>query len=119
MDKSSKLILVVGAAGYLGSVLVRKLLARGYRVRGLDCFMYDNAFSLADLESDDRFEIIKGDFCDEAVLSVALDGVSDLMGSHHHGCERFAFAYAGRQTDDFFRRVVVGTGIRHLHSNFA
>lgn len=79
MDKNKKLILVIGAAGYIGSVLVRKLLAQGYRVRGLDCFMYDNAFSLAGLESDNRFEIIEGDFCDDAVLSVALEGVTDLV----------------------------------------
>jgi hypothetical protein len=31
-------VLVIGGAGYVGNVLTRKLLARGYRVRCLDIF---------------------------------------------------------------------------------
>ena len=36
-------VLVVGGAGYIGSVLVRKLLADGWAVRVLDLFLYDHA----------------------------------------------------------------------------
>jgi nucleoside-diphosphate-sugar epimerase/CBS domain-containing protein len=53
-------ILVVGGAGFLGSILTGKLLSRGYRVRILDSFIYGRR-SL-DLYSDDRnLEIIEGD----------------------------------------------------------
>ena len=36
------LVLVTGGAGYVGSHLTRKLLARGHRVRVLDNFVYGN-----------------------------------------------------------------------------
>jgi nucleoside-diphosphate-sugar epimerase len=53
-------ILVVGGAGFLGSVLAGRLLSRGYRVRILDSFIYGRR-SL-DLYSDNRnLEIIEGD----------------------------------------------------------
>jgi nucleoside-diphosphate-sugar epimerase len=33
----NRTILVTGAAGYIGSVLVRRLLEKEYNVRGFDC----------------------------------------------------------------------------------
>ncbi|MDP2624798.1 MAG: SDR family oxidoreductase [Candidatus Peregrinibacteria bacterium] len=42
---SSKTILVTGGAGYVGAVLVPKLLAKGYRVKVLDLYLFgDNVF---------------------------------------------------------------------------
>ena len=54
-------VLVVGGAGYIGSVLVRKLLQRGYRVRVLDRLLYGEE-SLAPLYGRHNFELIQGDF---------------------------------------------------------
>jgi nucleoside-diphosphate-sugar epimerase len=56
----SKRVLVVGGAGYLGSILTRKLLKEGYSVRVLDNFIYGRK-SLADIEEEKNLEIVQGD----------------------------------------------------------
>ena len=53
-------VLVVGGAGYLGSILCRKLLKRGYQVRVLDSLMYGD-HGISDLYDNQKFEFIKGD----------------------------------------------------------
>ncbi|MGA8926144.1 MAG: NAD-dependent epimerase/dehydratase family protein, partial [Solirubrobacterales bacterium] len=44
---SKRHILVIGGAGYIGSVLCPALLDAGHRVRVLDSLLYDNSDSLA------------------------------------------------------------------------
>ncbi len=53
-------ILVTGGAGYIGSVLVPKLVLRGYKVTVVDNFMFGQS-SLLELCSQNNFEIVKGD----------------------------------------------------------
>jgi nucleoside-diphosphate-sugar epimerase len=53
-------VLVVGGAGYLGSVLTQKLLQKGFRVRVLDSFIYGRK-SLESLAEDKNLEIVEGD----------------------------------------------------------
>lgn len=53
-------VLVVGGAGYLGSVLTNRLLQRGFRVRILDSFIYGHR-SLEPLANERNLEIIEGD----------------------------------------------------------
>ncbi len=53
-------VLVVGGAGFLGSVLTQRLLKRGFRVRVLDSFIYGRK-SLDALADDDNLEIVEGD----------------------------------------------------------
>jgi nucleoside-diphosphate-sugar epimerase len=59
-NESTRRVLVVGGAGYLGSVLTGKLLRRGFRVRVLDSFIYGRR-SLDLLSSDKNLEVIEGD----------------------------------------------------------
>jgi nucleoside-diphosphate-sugar epimerase len=54
-------ILVVGGAGYIGSVLVKSLCRENYKVRVLDSLMYGDQ-PLKDLYKSSKFEFVKGDF---------------------------------------------------------
>jgi nucleoside-diphosphate-sugar epimerase len=67
-------ILVAGGAGYIGSVLVPRLLARGYRVRVLDRLYFGDA-PLAGVR--DRIELVVADVRD--IPATALDGVDGVM----------------------------------------
>lgn len=72
-------ILVIGGAGYIGSVLVRKLMAEGYKVRVLDKLIYDNGSVLYDFLENRNFSFVYGDFGDSEVLSSALKNVTDVI----------------------------------------
>lgn len=54
-------VLVVGGAGYIGSVLTRQLLDKGYRVRVLDMGMFGHE-SLQSMAGHPRLEVMSGDF---------------------------------------------------------
>lgn len=70
-------ILVTGGAGYLGSVLVPKLLEQGHQVTVLDNFMFGQN-SLADVCHMDSFKVIRGDARDESLLK-SLAQKSDIV----------------------------------------
>lgn len=61
-------ILVTGGAGYLGSIIVPELLADGYAVTVLDNLMHSQN-SLLECCTDPNFDFIKGDICDESLMS--------------------------------------------------
>jgi UDP-glucose 4-epimerase len=65
--------LVTGGAGFIGSHLVRALLARGDDVRVFDNFSTGRAENLAGLAG--RLEILTGDLRERAQLSAAMVGV--------------------------------------------
>ncbi len=71
-------ILIVGGAGYLGSVLASKLLARGYIVRILDNFLYGR-HSLEQIPSTPALEIVEGDLRNIHTCVSALDGVHAVV----------------------------------------
>lgn len=78
MNRQQKRVLVVGGAGYVGAVLVPKLLKQGYRVRVLDLFIYgEDIFDSVNDAS--RLEIIKGDIRKKKILSEALNGVDAVI----------------------------------------
>ena len=60
-------ILVTGGAGYIGSVLVPRLLEAGHAVTVLDNFMFQQS-SLADCCGYDEFQVVRGDVRDEALV---------------------------------------------------
>jgi nucleoside-diphosphate-sugar epimerase len=72
--KPGESILVAGGAGYIGSILVRRLLERGYRVRVLDR-LYFGEESLAAVR--DRLELVVADVRD--IPDHAFDGVDGVI----------------------------------------
>jgi len=61
-------ILVTGAAGYIGSVLVPTLLKEQHKVVALDNFMY-NQVSLLDCCNDKNLTIVRGDTRDKSLMT--------------------------------------------------
>jgi UDP-glucose 4-epimerase len=64
---------VTGGAGFIGSAIVRALLARGDRVRVLDNLSTGRRSNLAEVAND--IEFLEGDVRDESALARALEGV--------------------------------------------
>lgn len=60
-------ILVTGGAGYLGSIMVPELLAKGHKVTVIDNFMY-NQNSLAHICHHPDFDVVRGDVRIESVM---------------------------------------------------
>ena len=71
-------ILVIGGAGYIGSVMVRKILQRGYKVRVLDSLLYGE-HSIAELYDNPNFELIIGDFRHVDTVVQAARGVNAII----------------------------------------
>lgn len=71
-------ILVTGGAGYIGSVLVSILLAKGHRVRVLDNLMYSGQ-SLLGVWSHPGFGFIRGDVRNNDVVCAALEGIDAVV----------------------------------------
>ncbi len=72
-------MLVTGGAGYVGSVLVDELLARGHRVRVLDSLLHGSVSSLLLVWGHEGFEFVRGDIRESAVRRTALDGVDTVV----------------------------------------
>lgn len=71
-------VLVTGGAGYVGSVLIPKLLERGHHVRVLDNLMYRQT-SLLSYCLNSHFEFVRGDVRDRTALREILTGVDCII----------------------------------------
>jgi len=68
-------LLVTGAAGFLGSHLVDRLLAEGHSVVGLDNFLTGSPDNLAHLGDHPRFRLVQYDVTNYLLVDGPLDGV--------------------------------------------
>jgi nucleoside-diphosphate-sugar epimerase len=78
MDFTGRRVLVIGGAGYVGSVLVARLLDAGARVNVLDQLVYDNGFALQHLLDDPRLVLMRGDLRDPHAVERAAVGCDSV-----------------------------------------
>lgn len=73
--ESLRSVFITGGGGYVGSALVPRLLAEGYRVRVLDLFIYGEDV----LDPHPELEIVKGDIRDAALVRKCTDGMDAVI----------------------------------------
>jgi nucleoside-diphosphate-sugar epimerase/predicted transcriptional regulator len=73
-----KKVLIVGGAGYLGSVLSRLLLSEGYSVKVLDLLMFGSE-SLDEIKDHPQFELIVGDIRNINLVCKAVKDVDAVI----------------------------------------
>jgi nucleoside-diphosphate-sugar epimerase len=76
--RNVKKVLLIGGAGYLGSVLSRKLLEKNYQVKVFDKLIF-GIEPIEELLKNKNFEFIKGDICNISEVSHALDDVDAVI----------------------------------------
>ena len=101
-------IIVTGGAGFIGSALVRFLVASGHHVLTIDALTYaGNRASLRDVEGNPRHTFLHANICHRAVMSEAIgtfrpDRLMHLAAESH--VDRSITGAA-----DFIQTNVVGT----------
>jgi nucleoside-diphosphate-sugar epimerase len=70
-------VLVTGGAGYIGSVLVRQLLNKGYKVRAFDSLKFGGD-ALYDVMLNPDFEFMQGDIRNSENVQKALEGIDAI-----------------------------------------
>lgn len=74
-----KNILLIGGAGYVGTVITSHFLKLGYKVKALDNFVYKNQESIQSYLGDENYEFIAGDLGDENSLKNASKGIDNVV----------------------------------------
>ena len=77
MTRSQK-VFVTGGAGYVGAVLVPKLIAKGYEVKVLDLFLYGENV-LDSVKDSPKFSKVKGDIRDRKLLEKEIPGYDTII----------------------------------------
>ncbi len=67
-------VLIVGGAGYIGSVLCKKLLKKNYSIKVVDKLLYDQSV-IKIFKKNKNFEFIKADICD---LNTQINAIKDV-----------------------------------------
>jgi nucleoside-diphosphate-sugar epimerase len=76
--KEIKNVMVIGGAGYVGAVLIPKLLNVGYKVSVYDLFIYgEEVFDK--IKNNSNLKLIKGDVRDIELLSKELSGIDAVI----------------------------------------
>ncbi|MBI1369211.1 MAG: dTDP-glucose 4,6-dehydratase [Planctomycetes bacterium] len=85
----TRTLLITGGAGFIGSNFIRFVLANreGIRLINLDALTYSgNLENLADVDGNDRYEFVRGDICDAAILDQVMprcDAVVHFAAESH------------------------------------
>lgn len=103
-----KRLLVTGGAGFIGSNFIRYMLSKhdDVQIINLDKLTYaGNLDNLKDVVNDSRYEFVKGDICDEAIVD-PLVAKSDIV--LNFAAESHVDRSIGKP-DDFIKTDVFGT----------
>lgn len=76
---SERKILIVGGAGYVGTVLTDHFLSVGYKVRCFDNLLYKHGLSIVPTLHHKNYELLHGDITSNAEFELALNGVTDVI----------------------------------------
>ena len=74
-----KNILLIGGAGYIGTVITSFFLKKNYNVKVLDNLIYDNSFSIQSFKKHSNFTFINGDLSDYKKLELASKNVDYVV----------------------------------------
>lgn len=77
-NKTVNNVLVIGGAGYIGSVLVRRLISAGLKVRVMDILLYGDD-SIKGLYNNKNFEFMRGDCRNMQDVICALKGMDAVV----------------------------------------
>jgi UDP-glucose 4-epimerase len=102
-DERPRQALVTGCAGFIGSNLVDRLLAGGWRVTGYDNFSTGLMEFLKGADTNRRFQLIKGDLLDRGRLEQAVAGVDIVFHLAANADVRFG---AGRPERDLEQNTI-------------
>jgi len=94
-SETLKSVLLLGGAGYIGSVLTRQLLESGYRVKVVDNFLFGTS-GLDGLEHP-NLSVIEADICNVKSLSKSCEQVDTVI---------LLAAIVGRRIDDIQRATM-------------
>jgi nucleoside-diphosphate-sugar epimerase len=75
----SKSILIIGGAGYIGSLATESLLTAGYQVTCFDAFLYENNNCVVPFLGNPNYRFVYGDLRDLDKLDIALQGITDVV----------------------------------------
>jgi nucleoside-diphosphate-sugar epimerase len=75
-----KNILLIGGAGYVGTVITSHFLRKGYKVTVLDKFVYNNQFAIVPYAGDPNYKFISGDMGSNNALEQTLkEEITDVI----------------------------------------
>ena len=74
-----KKVLLIGGAGYVGTVITSDFLRKGYMVTVLDNFIYDNQFSVVPYVGDPNYKILRGNMNDYKLLDSISENITDVI----------------------------------------
>jgi nucleoside-diphosphate-sugar epimerase len=72
-------VLLIGGAGYIGSVMTGYLLDKGWEVRCFDQLIYENHICVSFYWGHPKYEFVFGDLTNPEQLKLALEGIDSIV----------------------------------------